>query len=350
MKDKFSMKFQYLSILSISVLGLGIPFTSLLEAKELEGEALTPQYYLPCLHAEETHRELGLSEEQVAKLETIFRKYDGPWWQARNMKEEQRREVVAKVEKATREEANRVLDSKQRDRLEQIVRQAQSLRALLREDAGATLELTKDQKSELLKLAKKTIEAGQSKSKSKEDLQQIQLQEAEAIKKLLNPSQHEKMFKLYGDRIDTASMARIYPLAPELIVDGNWLQPKAREITSLADLQGKVVAVHFYAFQCSNCRANLPIYNQWHKELASKGIQLIGIQTPETPDERKLDRVSSAATSPSTTCSASVSAPPWSASPRNCRVACSSASASRARLRCRPSCSCSTNPSACSTA
>ncbi len=85
------------------------------------------------------------------------------------------------------------------------------------------------------------------------------------------------------------------PLAPELTDKGvTWIQGGPLK---LADLQGKVVAVHYYAFQCINCRRNLPHYKAWHDDYADKGLVIIGIQTPETSSERKLDLVAAAAKS-----------------------------------------------------
>ena len=64
---------------------------------------------------------------------------------------------------------------------------------------------------------------------------------------------------------------------------------------SFDQLRGKVVLLHFYAFQCHNCHANFAIYNRWHQALRDKGIVVVGIQTPETEDERDTSRVLAAA-------------------------------------------------------
>ncbi len=61
------------------------------------------------------------------------------------------------------------------------------------------------------------------------------------------------------------------------------------------DVRGKVVLVHFYAFQCHNCQANFRTYNRWQKTLRDQGVELVGIQTPETEAERDAARVTEAA-------------------------------------------------------
>ena len=54
------------------------------------------------------------------------------------------------------------------------------------------------------------------------------------------------------------------------------------------DLRGKVVAFHFWAFGCINCVHNLPHYTKWHDEMASKGLVVLGMHTPETQAERNV--------------------------------------------------------------
>ena len=49
--------------------------------------------------------------------------------------------------------------------------------------------------------------------------------------------------------------------------------------------------LHFYAFQCINCRRNLPHYNGWYDDFSSDDVVVIGIQTPETPAERDREKV-----------------------------------------------------------
>lgn len=82
--------------------------------------------------------------------------------------------------------------------------------------------------------------------------------------------------------------------APEL-VGLQWLNtPDGKPIT-LASRRGKVTIVEFYATTCSNCIANFPAYNKWHKDLKSQGVEVIGVHTPETSYERDAKNVASQA-------------------------------------------------------
>ena len=53
--------------------------------------------------------------------------------------------------------------------------------------------------------------------------------------------------------------------------------------------------LHFYAFECVNCQRNLPIYAEWQRKYADKGVVVIGIQSPETDRERQPEAVITAA-------------------------------------------------------
>jgi thiol-disulfide isomerase/thioredoxin len=52
------------------------------------------------------------------------------------------------------------------------------------------------------------------------------------------------------------------------------------------DLLGKVVLVQIWTLACINCQRTLPYVTSWHKKYAAKGLQTIGIHTPEFPFER----------------------------------------------------------------
>lgn len=61
----------------------------------------------------------------------------------------------------------------------------------------------------------------------------------------------------------------------------------ARQL-SLADLRGKVVVVNFWASWCLECRPEMPMLEGLHRELASRGLAIIGINARE--DEQAVGR------------------------------------------------------------
>lgn len=81
--------------------------------------------------------------------------------------------------------------------------------------------------------------------------------------------------------------------APEL-VGSQWLNtPDGKPITLQSRL-GKVTVVHFWTFECINCRHNLPAYARLQKKFEKLGVQFIGIHTPELEAEKDPDNVAKA--------------------------------------------------------
>lgn len=76
--------------------------------------------------------------------------------------------------------------------------------------------------------------------------------------------------------------------APEFAGVDRWINTKS---LTMKDLQGRVVVIHFWTFGCINCIHNLPHYQAWQKDLAGKDLVIIGIHTPETDGEKKIENV-----------------------------------------------------------
>jgi len=170
-------------------------------------------------------------------------------------------------------------------------------------------------RSRLLEAEKQAAEVerltGQLRSVLSEHLSPAQLVRVQQLERqaILTPDDQPRIAQLspaevlstYGKPFDFSSIKRTLPRAPELIVDASgpadvetaWI---SGNLTTLRALRGRVVAVHFYAYQCINCVRNLPHYQAWQDELADQGLVVIGIQTPETARERDSKLVKRAAT------------------------------------------------------
>jgi len=93
------------------------------------------------------------------------------------------------------------------------------------------------------------------------------------------------LWLLFGTVVPLAAQTKPAAVpAPEL-TGTTWLNVPKGDKLALAARKGKVTVVHFWTFGCINCKRNLPFYNQWQKQFAGRGLEIIGIHTPETADE-----------------------------------------------------------------
>jgi thiol-disulfide isomerase/thioredoxin len=76
--------------------------------------------------------------------------------------------------------------------------------------------------------------------------------------------------------------------APEFEGVTEWVNS---EPLKLANLRGKVVLVHFWAFGCSNCIHDHDKYLRWNEQFSKRGVVLVGIHTPETSAEHEVENV-----------------------------------------------------------
>ena len=263
---------------------------------------LVPQCLLSLLHAPEVHKELKLSEKQVDDLEVLLREVDAKWFPARILPADEQLAVNRELEAKVWEWFGKSAMAPHRERLHQLEYQAQAGRVFLRSDMAKRFGLQSSQLQKLAGLAraaddsKQALERtqfGDSQLKNLQDkAKQAAKAEKEGLMKIVRPEQWQKLASLLGDPFDTINLKRIYPLAPEFVSVEHWINSPP---LSLQELRGKVVLVHFYAFQCHNCHANFGIYQRWHKELTDKGVVVVGIQTPETSLERDAVAVKAAA-------------------------------------------------------
>ena len=76
--------------------------------------------------------------------------------------------------------------------------------------------------------------------------------------------------------------------APELAGIARWHNGPA---LTMASLRGKVVLVDFWTSSCINCIHTLPHVRDWHARYAGKGLVVVGVHTPEYPEERAPEKV-----------------------------------------------------------
>jgi thiol-disulfide isomerase/thioredoxin len=62
----------------------------------------------------------------------------------------------------------------------------------------------------------------------------------------------------------------------------------------LKTLRGKVVLIEFWAFDCINCRRSGAWVHSVQQRYADRGLVVVGVHTPELPEERSIDNVRAA--------------------------------------------------------
>lgn len=271
------------------------------------GDNRVPQHLLNLVHSVEGQREIGVTPGTREEFEDVLRRVDADWLRLRVKPEAEQRRAMARAEKTVVGDVGSRFGEKAVGRLRQLELQAQGARALLRSDVGEHLALETGQRVRLSELVAKTeaaaarIQAIRATNDPEQSgalasagavHQQLRAGEWAAAEAVLTSGQRSRYRALLGARLDTGQFARIYALVPELMDSGSWVDGRRFR---LSEHRGKVVLVHFYAFQCHNCQANFGIYKRWHAGLKAKGVELVGIQTPETAAEKDPAKVIEAA-------------------------------------------------------
>jgi cytochrome c biogenesis protein CcdA/thiol-disulfide isomerase/thioredoxin len=84
------------------------------------------------------------------------------------------------------------------------------------------------------------------------------------------------------------------PKAPPLVGTEDWFNTPGNRPLTLAGLHGHVVLVDFWTYTCINCIRTIPYLEAWYRKYRSKGLVVIGVESPEFPFERDASNVRNA--------------------------------------------------------
>ena len=95
---------------------------------------------------------------------------------------------------------------------------------------------------------------------------------------------------LASGRLPYAQQPGAAELAPEFThrAKEDWINS---EPLSLQALRGGVVLIDFWTLNCRNCYRSFPWLNEVHERLAGRGLQVIGVHSPEFQHEHEPQRV-----------------------------------------------------------
>lgn len=79
--------------------------------------------------------------------------------------------------------------------------------------------------------------------------------------------------------------------APPIVGIDAWINSPPLQLKSL---KGHVILVDFWTYSCINCLRTLPYLKLWYSRYHAKGLEIIGVHTPEFDFEKKLDNVKAA--------------------------------------------------------
>ena len=237
--------------------------------------------------------ELKLTRRQAVTLEAAYAKIEQPLWLARDYTSGPRAAEKAQLASAFATSLAPLLEPAQRARLRQLELQARGWPALKTAAVAGELDLTLDQMRRIGEVLEQTQQqmqkaasSSQPASEREQTITRLRTEQGTAIQNILSRKQTEALAGMVGESYD---LSRIRPLtftAPELKQVDDWIN--SQPLTNV-DLQGKVVAFHFWAFGCINCVHNLPHYNKWQDQFSAKGLLILGMHTPETAAERNVD-------------------------------------------------------------
>jgi len=261
-------------------------------------EARIPRTFLMMAHSDEAQREMGIQGRARASFDDFLRSIDGDWVRYHRHPEPVLRPHLDRAEAALEAHVRDVHGAAAVERLHQLELQAQGGRALLRPEIAKHLGLSSEQSGRLDLLFARTealrvaaFSGNAADPAAVAAFQKAKQAEGPLALQVLTAEQRRRWTAVQGQKRDVMGFSRVNAMASELVDSGRWFNgPPVR----LADLRGKVVVVHFYAFQCHNCQANFGIYNRWYRTLREKGVHLIGVQSPETAAERDPELVGKA--------------------------------------------------------
>lgn len=265
-----------------------------------------PPALLQMIRDDSIHEELNLNSQQIEQVLQSLAKVDPPWFRSRNLPAGRVGPEIDRLSQVLWTDLSSILTSDQFSRLEQLHRQAFGNRMLVRPEIVEALGIEPSMvrrlsagldrtDSEVAKMREKIDTGELAADEAGQAIEQFYVDQFSELTAELTAEQRQRLAELIGEPFAFSQVTRRYPLAPPLQTEGvKWIQNGP---LSLDQLKGKVVAVHFYAYQCINCQRNFPHYQRWHQDYADDGLVVIGIQTPETSAERDFDRVARAARS-----------------------------------------------------
>jgi len=83
----------------------------------------------------------------------------------------------------------------------------------------------------------------------------------------------------------------VYAAAPNFVGTERWFNTPGGHPLTMHGLRGRVVLIDFWTYTCINCIRTLPYLEAWDARYRSKGLTIVGVESPEFPFERDAGNV-----------------------------------------------------------
>lgn len=242
--------------------------------------AVTPLVLL--LRDDRVRTELQLNSRQIAAVNAALADVQDQLWHVRDLHDPATDAGRGRVYDHLRKAVTSTCENSQIDRLDGLLLHAVGWRGIRLEQFQSKLNLSAKQLSRIAQLLEPPPNAPADST-----LTPAQLKSLEAV---LQPPQQRTVAQILGPQFDLSQLPTRHCPAPEFAQISTWINT---DPLRFADLRGKVVAVHFWAFGCINCIRNIPHYESWFQKYRGRDLVIVGIHTPETSAEREIDAVRS---------------------------------------------------------
>jgi hypothetical protein len=212
--------------------------------------------YLLLLREPAVLDDLELSLEQRRQLRQLNDEIDGPMLALRNQPKAKAKDKWSELFQRTQKAAGEILSADQRQRLDQIMLRVRGVKLVLTPKVAGRLKLSDEQKSkiqqavdaaakELADLRQQFQNAGDQRPRIEQQAQAVREREQTQVWAQLTEEQKPALSALIGRRFDTDLLGRVSFKAPDFARSDGWINSKPLR---LANLRGKVVVLHFWAF------------------------------------------------------------------------------------------------------
>jgi thiol-disulfide isomerase/thioredoxin len=220
--------------------------------------------------------ELAVGTDQAQAIATLVEGVDQPFWRLRDSTSEKGLDEIQSLAGGLQKDLGKILNEKQMERMEQLLLRAQGWQGLQLPSVVNQLHLTEPQQRRYDALLASV------KNWDPKRANQLSVIEYRWNQEVLTEPQRSRLRHLTGKPYDFSRERVLAAKAPEIKGKGLWLNAKP---TTLGELKGKVVALHFWTFGCINCIHNLPFYQAWQAQFPKEQFGILGIHTPETDTE-----------------------------------------------------------------